>query len=258
MILVMDIGNTNMVIGVYEGKNLIVNFRIATEKNKMADDYGIVISNLLQYKGIDIKDIKAVVICSVVPPIMRAIEEMCFKYFNKTPLIINDQIKSSIKILYDDPKEVGADRLVNALAAYELYGKSRAVIVVDFGTATTFDVISTKGEYLGGAIAPGIGISVEALFRQAAKLPRIELVKPKRIIGKNTVESMQAGIIFGFAGKVDEIVRRIKKELNEPVFVVATGGLAELIAPETKTIKYVDLLLTLKGLRIIYEKKFKS
>ncbi|AEG16690.1 type III pantothenate kinase [Desulfofundulus sp. TPOSR] len=252
MILVFDVGNTNIVLGVYKGQELLEHWRLSTNPHRTADEYGMLLRDLFDYAGISRRDIKALVISSVVPPLMLALEQMSEKYFGVKPLVVGPGIKTGLAIKYDNPREVGADRIVNAVAGYELYGGP--LIIVDFGTATTFDAISARGEYLGGAIAPGIGISTEALFARAAKLPRVELVRPATVIGKNTVSSMQAGIIFGFVGQVDEIVRRMKAELGGNPTVLATGGLAELIARESRTIDRVDPLLTLKGLRLIYER----
>jgi type III pantothenate kinase len=252
MILVFDVGNTNIVLGVYKNKTLINHWRISTNRERTADEYGSQIRLLFDYAGIDVKGIKGTIISSVVPPIMPALERMVLKYFGHQPNVVGPGLKTGIPIKYENPREVGADRIVNAVAAYELYGGP--LIVVDFGTATTFCAISEKGEYLGGAIAPGIGISTEALFSRAAKLPRIELVKPKSVIGKNTINSMQSGVIYGFVGQVDEIVNRIKQEMQAAPKVIATGGLAELISTESKTIDKVNPFLTLEGLLIIYEK----
>lgn len=252
MILVLDVGNTNIVVGVFKGKNLVYNWRISTNKDKTSDEYGIQIRVLFHYSGVKYEDIEAVVISSVVPPVMPALEGMALKYFGIKPLVVGPGVKTSMPIRYDNPKEVGADRIVNAVAAYEIYGGP--LIVVDFGTATTFDAISKDGEYMGGAIAPGIGISTEALYTKAAKLPRIELIKPKTVIGKTTVTSMQSGIIYGFVGQTDGIITRMKKEMGGQAFVVATGGLAELISNESQSIDKVDSNLTLEGLRLIYER----
>lgn len=252
MILVFDVGNTNIVLGVYKERELLVHWRLSTNPHRTADEYGMLLRDLFLHAGISFGEIKALVISSVVPPLMLALEELAEKYFRVKPLVVGPGIKTGLAIKVENPREVGADRIVNAVAGYELYGGP--LIIVDFGTATTFDAISAKGEYLGGAIAPGIGISTEALFNRTAKLPRVELVRPPSVIGKNTVQSMQAGIVFGFVGQVDEIVRRMKAELGGRPTVLATGGLADLIARESKTIDHVDPLLTLKGLRIIYER----
>ena len=253
MLLVFDVGNTNMVLGIYEGKELKKYWRISTDKAKTSDEYGMLINNLFQYDNVDIKSIKDVIISSVVPNVMHSLENFCIKYFNKQPLVVGPGIKTGLNIKYDNPKQVGADRIVNAVAAIEKY--KTPMIIIDFGTATTFCAISAKGDYLGGTIAPGIKISSEALFQRASKLPRVELLKPGMTICKNTVSAMQSGIIYGYVGLVDKIVKMMKEELgNEDVKVVATGGLSSLIASETNSIDCVDKFLTLEGLRIIYDK----
>ncbi|WP_336790730.1 type III pantothenate kinase [Paenibacillus sp. MMO-177] len=252
MILVIDVGNTNIVLGVYKGKELLHHWRLSTNRSATVDEYGMNIHNLFHYAGIRMEQIEGVIISSVVPPLMRALEQLCMKYLRKTPLVVGPGIKTGLNIRYENPREVGADRIVNSVAGIVKYGAP--LIVVDFGTATTFDYIDASGSYLGGAIVPGIGISTEALYQRAAKLPRIELVKPKSVIGRNPVTSMQAGIIYGYAGQVDGIVNRIRKEFQVSPRVVATGGLAELISTESETIEEVDPLLTLEGLRIIYER----
>ncbi len=253
MLLVFDVGNTNMVLGVYKEKELISDWRISTDRNKTSDEYGMLIRDLFKYENLDIEEVKDVIISSVVPNVMHSLENFAKKYCNREALIVGPGIKTGINIKYDNPKQVGADRIVNAVAGYEKYGG--ALILVDFGTATTFCAISEKGEYLGGTISPGIKISSEALFQKASKLPRVELVNPGMAICKNTVAAMQSGIIYGYAGLVDNIVSMMKKEIgSKKVTVVATGGLASLIAPETKTIEYVDKFLTLDGLRIIYDR----
>jgi type III pantothenate kinase len=253
MIFVMDVGNTNIVLGVFEGEKLLSYWRMGTDKNKTSDEFGMFILNLFDYKNIDIDKIQAVVISSVVPPIMYTIEHAIRKYFKLEPMIVGPGIKTGINIKTENPREVGADRIVNAVAAYENY--KCPLIIVDFGTATTFCAVSSKGEYLGGVICPGITISAEALYQKTAKLPRIDLAKPDNIIGKNTVHSMQSGLIYGYVGQVDYIVKRIKKEMGEEkIKVIATGGLARLIVSESMEIDGVESFLSLEGLRIIYDK----
>jgi type III pantothenate kinase len=254
MILVIDVGNTNVVMGVYEGKKLLFNWRLKTDREKTADEFGLLFINLFNSEKLDINKIEAVIISSVVPPIMYSLENSIRKYFKVNPVIImGPDIKTGINIKYENPSEVGADRIVNAVAAYEKY--KCPLIIVDFGTATTFCAINSKGDYLGGVICPGIKISSEALFQHAAKLPRIELLKPANVIGRNTVSSMQSGIFYGYVGQVDYIVKKMKAEMKEDnIKVIATGGLAELIAIESETVDEVDTLLSLEGLRIIYEK----
>lgn len=254
MFLVVDVGNTNIVLGIYQDRELLHDFRIGTNRQATVDEYGVLIYNLFQMSGIAVGSIEGVIISSVVPPLMHVLERLCEKYLKRKPLIVGPGIKTGLNLRYENPREVGADRIVNAVAAIEQY--QCPLIVVDFGTATTFDCIDEKGNYLGGAIVPGIGIATEALYKRASKLPRIELEKPKKVIGRNTVHAMQAGIIFGYAGQVDGIVERIKREMDterEPK-VVATGGLAELIASETRSVDEVNPRLTLEGLRIIYER----
>ncbi|CAG7649926.1 Type III pantothenate kinase [Paenibacillus solanacearum] len=252
MILVVDVGNTNIVLGIYEGKELLHHWRLSTNRSATADEYGMTMYNLFHHAGITLHQVEGVIISSVVPPLMFVLETLCLKYLKKNPLIVGPGIKTGLNIRYENPREVGADRIVNSVAAIELYGAP--CIVVDFGTATTFDYIDEQAQYIGGAVAPGIGISTEALYQRAAKLPRIELVKPKSVVGRNTIASMQAGIIYGFAGQVDGIVGRIRQEFRSEPKVVATGGLAELIAAESKTIELVNPLLTLQGLQLIYER----
>ncbi|OAB43459.1 type III pantothenate kinase [Paenibacillus antarcticus] len=253
MILVVDIGNTNIVLGIYNNRELVHHFRLGTTRQSTVDEYGVMIFNLFRMSDISVKDIEGVIISSVVPPLVNVFEEMCQKFIYKIPLVVGPGIKTGLNLRYENPREVGADRIVNAVAAVNQY--KGPLVVVDFGTATTFDCIDAKGNYLGGAIVPGIGIATEALYQRASKLPRIELEKPKKVIGRNTIHAMQAGIIFGYAGQVDGIVERIKVEMEAPnLKVVATGGLAELIASETKCIQEVNSMLTLEGLRLIYER----
>ena len=250
MLLAIDVGNTDTVLGLYDEDELIYDWRIRTVVDHTVDEYGLLILSLYKSRRIGSRVIKDIIISCVVPPMMNILEPVCRKYFDIKPFIVGPGIKTGMPIFYDNPREVGADRIVNAVAAYEKH--KRALIIVDFGTATTFDYVSGKGEYMGGCISPGIMISSEALFARAAKLPRVELSKPKSIIGKDTVSSMQAGIVYGYASLVDGIVERMKEEVKSDPLVVATGGLAKIIAPETKNIAVVDEMLTLEGLRIIY------
>ncbi|WP_203364409.1 type III pantothenate kinase [Bacillus sp. REN10] len=252
MIFVLDVGNTNTVLGVYENDVLKYHWRIETNRNKTEDEYGMIIKNLFEHEGLAFSQIDGMIISSVVPPIMFSLEKMCQKYFNIKPLIVGPGIKTGLNIKYENPREVGADRIVNAVAGIHEYGSP--LIIVDFGTATTYCYIDEGGHYMGGAIAPGINISTEALYSRAAKLPRIEIVRPDHIVGKNTVAAMQAGILFGYVGQVDGIVNRMKAQSKKTPTVIATGGLAPLIAEEATTIDVVDPFLTLKGLCLIYKR----
>ncbi|WP_221569269.1 type III pantothenate kinase [Alkalihalobacillus sp. TS-13] len=252
MILVMDVGNTNIVLGVYEGDDLKYHWRVGTSRKKSEDEYGMFISNLLTHVGLGFNDIDGIILSSVVPPLMFPLEKMCEKYFNLKPLIIGPGIKTGLNIKTENPREVGADRIVNAVAALNEYDSP--LIIVDFGTATTYCYIDKSKNYLGGAISPGISISTEALYTHAAKLPRIEITKPSHVVGKNTVSAMQAGIFYGYVGQVEGIVKRMKEQAEEEPLVIATGGLAHLIGEESPIIDVVDPFLTLKGLQLIYHK----
>jgi len=252
MLLAIDIGNTNIVLGLYRTDKLITHWRLATQAERTADEYGVIITQLVGYAGYRADQIDAIVVSCVVPPMLTTTQELAEKFFKLEPLIVGPGIKTGMPILYESPKDVGADRIVNGIAAFEKYHES--CIIVDFGTATTIDLISKKGEYVGGAIAPGLSISLEALFQRASKLPRIEIVKPKDVVGRNTVNSIQAGIFYGYVGLVDGIVKRIQKEHNVRAKVIATGGLAPLVASECNSIDEVDEFLTLEGLRIIYDR----
>ena len=256
MILLVDVGNTNIVLGVYKENQLLVSWRFSTDAKKTSDEYGIQVMQLFSQRDLNPKDVKGIIVSSVVPNIMHSLENMIRKCFRIEPLIVGPGIKTGINIKYDNPKEVGADRIVNAVAAYEIY--KRSLIIIDFGTATTFCALTKNGDYLGGSITPGIKIASDALFERAAKLPRVELEVPKSIICKSTITSMQAGILFGYIGQVEYIVAKMKAEMmrvedDEP-FVIATGGLAKLIAKETKVIDEVNPDLTLEGLKILYYK----
>jgi type III pantothenate kinase len=250
MLLAIDIGNTNVVLGVFNEDKLIENWRVGTNSKITPDEYAMIFKDLFGFAGLEFKHITGVIISTVVPPLLPVMIEMSRKYFRIEPMVVTHEIKTGITIKYDNPKEIGADRIVNAAAGYKIYGGP--IIIVDFGTATTFCAVTKGGEYLGGAITPGVKISAEALFQRASKLPRVELTKPPKVIGADTISAMQSGIIYGYAGLVDGIVGRMKKELSPDAKVVATGGLAELIAPETKTIQELKPHLTLEGLRFLY------
>src|SRR5207302_6040478 len=228
MLLAIDVGNTNTVLGVFDKGTLRDSFRVQTEKDRTGDEYGLQIKSLFDFAGLRIAEVHDVIVSSVVPPMAFPLEQMCERFFHKKPLFVGPGVKTGMPVLYDNPREVGADRIVNAVAAYEQW--KQGLIIVDFGTATTFDAVTPKGEYLGGAIAPGITISADALYSHAAKLPRVEIARPKHVIGKNTVASMQSGLFFGYVGLVDEIVTRMAREVDFPTKVVATGALAALTA----------------------------
>jgi type III pantothenate kinase len=253
MLFCIDIGNTNILLGVTNENTLLKHWRIRTEKDVTSDELGILVNTLFQSAGIKMEGVKNTIVSCVVPPLINTIEEFCLRYLNTSPMIVGPGIKTGMQIKYDNPKEVGADRIVNAVGAYEKY--HTALVVVDFGTATTFDYISSKGEYMGGAIAPGVLISCEALFQKASKLPRVEIfARPKTVLAKDTISSMNVGIIYGYAGLVDGIVNRMKKESGEALTVVATGGLAPIICDVSETIDHVEEFLTLDGLMSIFRK----
>ena len=256
MILLVDVGNTNIVLGVQEGEKCIASWRLSTDVKKTSDEYAIQIIQLFNQNGLDSKLVTGIIISSVVPNIMHSLENAIRKCFSIEPIVVGPGVKTGINIKYDNPKEVGADRIVNAVAVHELY--SRPTIIIDFGTATTFCALMENGDYLGGCIVPGVKISSDALFERAAKLPRVELEMPKNIICKNTVNSMQAGIVYGYVGQVEYIVNKMKEEIKartkEEPYVVATGGLANLINSNTDVIDEVNSDLTLEGLRLIYYK----
>ncbi|WP_018249536.1 type III pantothenate kinase [Orenia marismortui] len=249
MILAIDVGNTNTVLGLYEQDELLIDWRVSTDRGKTIDEYGILFRNLFESNSFKLEEIDRIIISSVVPPVINTLDEVAIKYFGVEALIIGPGVKTGINIKMDNPKEVGADRIVNTVAANNLYGGP--AIIIDFGTATTFDVLSKQGEYVGGVIAPGIGISTEALFNQAAKLPKIELNFPPKVIAKNTHNALQSGILYGFVSQVDGIVKRMKEEISEEIKVIATGGLAELISPYSEEIDIHNEFLTLEGLRFI-------
>jgi type III pantothenate kinase len=249
MLLAIDVGNTNTVIGVFDGNKLLEHWRLETDARRTHDEYGILLRQLFTWAAIDPRAVTSIAISNVVPPLQFSLERMGQRYFASTPMFVGPGVKTGMPIVCDNPREVGADRIVNAVAAYEKH--KGALVVVDFGTATTFDAVSSRGEYLGGAICPGIAISMDALFRNASKLPRVEFARPPHVIGKNTIHSIQSGLLFGYVGLVDGICGRMARELGETK-VIATGGLAPQIAPESSAIDEVDEFLTLEGLRIIH------
>ncbi len=251
MILTIDIGNTNIVLGIFREQELVKRWRVATEENKTADEYRVILTNLFEMDGVELSLIKGGIISSVVPPLTHVFTELVKGYIEKRPLIVGPGLKTGISILYDNPREVGADRIANAVGAYQKFRS--ACIVVDFGTATTFDYISEKAEYVGGLIVPGVEISAEALFAHTAKLPKVEIADPSAVVGRNTLESIQSGLINGYKALVEGIVQRIKEEQNSRARVIATGGLAPLITRDLQCIDVIDENLTLWGLYFIYQ-----
>ncbi|HUL76149.1 MAG TPA: type III pantothenate kinase [Vicinamibacteria bacterium] len=252
MLLTIDVGNTNTVLGVFEGDSLRAHWRLTTRPEQTADEYGILVRNLFSTSGLDPAGISAVALASVVPPLTPVLIALARQYLGHEPLVVGPGVRTGMPILYEPPGDVGADRIVNGVAAFAAYGGP--VIVVDFGTATTFDVITRRGEYAGGVICPGVGISADALFRRAARLPRVDVRHPGRVVGRSTVCSMQSGLYFGYASMCEGLVARIRTELGEPARVVATGGLAETLAADIPSIEAVDPVLTLTGLRLIWER----
>jgi type III pantothenate kinase len=252
MLLAIDVGNTNIVYGLFDGEKLVHEFRVESGRARTADEYAVVVRALLDMHGVDPKRVDSAIVASVVPSLTEPMVDLVRRAFGREAIIVGPGVRTGMAILYENPREVGADRIVNAVAAYERV--KGGVIVVDFGTATTFDCVTPRGEYLGGVIAPGVQISADALFARAAKLPRVEIAKPSKVVGRNTVHSMQSGIVYGYVGLVDGLVERLLGELGYPCAVIATGGLASLIAPLSKTIGEVDDVLTLVGLRILFER----
>lgn len=261
MLLAFDVGNTNIVLGVFKDRELITNWRIETDTNKSADEYGMIVNQLFQYEGLKMEDIEDIIISTVVPSVLFTLQHLSVKYFNKRAIVIESGVKTGLVVKYDNPKQVGADRIVNAVAAFNKYGGP--LIVIDFGTATTFCAVTDKAEYLGGTIAPGIKIASEALFEKTSKLPKVELEEPGTTICKNTIQSMQSGLVYGHMGLVDYVVKKMMAELQQlcpqkKVTVVATGGLSTMMNNGLECIDHVDKMLTLEGLEIIYEKNKKA
>ena len=251
MLLAADVGNTQTVLGLYDGESLTEHWRVATEAERTADELAVLLARLLELRDRGFEDVAGACISSTVPALVRSYAELFERYVDAPLLVVGPGVKTGIPILYDDPREVGPDRIVNAVAARERYGAP--CIVVDFGTSTNFDAVSASGEYVGGVLAPGVEVSMDALFARAARLTKVDFVAPEQAIGKTTTQALQAGVVFGFAGQVDGIVARMRAELGEEAHVVATGGLAGLIAPHSRTIQEIDPLLTLEGLRLVWQ-----
>ena len=255
MLLAIDIGNTNIVIGLYRGQDIVASWRISSDARRMADEYAATLYSLFAQRGLSPKEVQAVAIASVVPPLITTFQELCGRFFEREPFFVGPGVRTGVRVQFENPKEVGPDRIANALATYRRYGGP--AVVIDLGTATTFDAISSEGDYVGGAIAPGMGIAADALFQRTARLPRIELMRPRSAIGRTTVAGMQSGIVFGYVGLIEGLVARFQRELGS-ARVIATGGLAEVIAKETTVIEVVDQNLTLDGIRMIYELNHKG
>jgi type III pantothenate kinase len=255
MLLALDVGNTNIVVGVFEGERLLHSWRLQTFRERTADELGLLVEGLLRHEGIEKTKIHAIAVASVVPPLTSSTTLMASRYFGVMPLVVDPAVNVGMPILYENPADVGADRIVTAVAAVDRFGSAgRPLIVCDFGTATTLDAVTARGEYLGGAICPGITISADALFQRAARLPRIDVRKPARVVGRTTVEAMESGLFYGYVGMVEGLVRRMSEELGGTAVCVATGGLAEVMAPEIPLIEHVDVDLTLRGLRIVWDR----
>jgi type III pantothenate kinase len=256
MLLAVDVGNTNIVLGVFDDQTLVRSWRLQTLRERTSDELGLLVDGLFAHSGIDRSKVTGIIVGSVVPPLTGTMRSMVERYFKRQALIVDPARNTGMPILYENPSEVGADRIVNAIAAFEQFGRVREapLVVCDFGTATTLDAVSAKGEYLGGAICPGVTISADALFQRAARLPRIDVRKPSSVIGRTTVGAMESGLFYGYVGMVEGLVTRMRKELGGHATCVATGGLAAIIAPETALIDHVDIDLTLQGLRIVWER----